>query len=101
CAICDKSLMKKDFQDHTGQHILRALRGFEPSEKIAFPYPCGFCGRPSTPSGSDGTCSVGLLPGGTKAASSCPKAHNFIVSTTAKVHKSKPCTNVPIQCAFC
>ncbi|KAL1713428.1 hypothetical protein EV715DRAFT_167478, partial [Schizophyllum commune] len=101
CAICEKALMKKEFQDHTGRHILRALHGMEPADKIKFPYPCGFCGGPSSVNGADGACSIELLPGGTKAASSCPRAHNFTISTTAKVYNSKPCTNVPMRCAFC
>ncbi|KAI4526155.1 hypothetical protein K525DRAFT_179487, partial [Schizophyllum commune Loenen D] len=101
CATCKKSLMKKDFQDHTGRHILRAQRGSEASEKIDSAYPCGFCGGPSTPSGQNGACSIELLPGGAKAASTCPKAYSFTISTTSKVYNSKPCTNVPMQCAFC
>ncbi|KAI4294363.1 hypothetical protein K525DRAFT_175132, partial [Schizophyllum commune Loenen D] len=101
CTICEKPLMKKEFQDHTGRHILRALHGLERTEKINLPYPCSFCCGPSSPNGAEGSCSIELLPGGTKAASSCPRAHNFIISTTAKVYNSKPCTNVPMQCAFC
>ncbi|KAL1697883.1 hypothetical protein EV121DRAFT_190144, partial [Schizophyllum commune] len=104
CATCKKSLMKKDFQDHTGRHILRSKRGLEASEKVRFidsAYPCGFCGGPSTPSGQNGACSIELLPGGAKAASTCPKAYSFTISTTSKVYNSKPCTNVPMQCAFC
>ncbi|KAL1744686.1 hypothetical protein HDZ31DRAFT_20623, partial [Schizophyllum fasciatum] len=107
CLICSKVLMKKEFQDHTGRHILRAMHGIEPADKvrkplcICLPYPCGFCGGPATPNGRKGTCSIELLPGGTKATSSCMRAHSFVVSTTSKIYNSKPCTNVPIQCAFC
>ncbi|KAF9006827.1 hypothetical protein BDZ89DRAFT_997333, partial [Hymenopellis radicata] len=100
CSLCNKKIAAADRQNHMGKHILFSLRRLKDpftGYQSWFPeYPCGFCGGPTT---GDGSCTIGIASG--KAASSCPSAYSFVVSRAATVSKSKPCTNVPIECPLC
>ncbi|KAJ7826421.1 hypothetical protein B0H13DRAFT_1566743, partial [Mycena leptocephala] len=55
-------------------------------------YPCGTCGGPT----SDGACTIRIKSG--KADSDCPSLYAFLVSAAAKFTKTRPCTNVAINC---
>ncbi|KAL1742877.1 hypothetical protein HDZ31DRAFT_65580 [Schizophyllum fasciatum] len=106
CRICKAPVAAGDVQNHVGRHIMRAKYGISDRHaelEIDARYPCGFCGGPSSPSGEDGSCSVGITVHGKteKASSSCPHAYAFKIDAASQLSKSKPCTNVPIRCYLC
>lgn len=63
--------------------------------KVSVIFPCGFCGQSSR----DGSCKITIKSG--KAVSTCFLAYNFMIHAAGKISKTKPSTNVPIQCIFC
>ncbi|KAL1660065.1 hypothetical protein GGF50DRAFT_63940 [Schizophyllum commune] len=106
CRVCGQSVATKDSQNHTGRHILRALLDTSaPFNKlflqISFPYPCGFCGGPSSQGGENGSCST-QRGKGQVAVSSCSRAYSFRISSASSFKEDKPSsTNVPIICVLC
>ncbi|PPQ85906.1 hypothetical protein CVT24_006516 [Panaeolus cyanescens] len=80
CNICKTPVASSDRQNHMGIHILRMYRGIEepqPTEQsVSKDYPCGFCGQSTV----GGSC---------------------FIAAASKLSRSKPCTNVPIQCTMC
>ncbi|KAJ6590274.1 hypothetical protein B0H10DRAFT_1634625, partial [Mycena sp. CBHHK59/15] len=54
--------------------------------------PCGTCGR----SMDDGTCQVRIKS--EKVDSDCPSTYAFRISSASMFRKTRPCTNVPLQC---
>lgn len=118
CRICLKDVAGGDRQNHMGKHILYHLQRIEDPtaqnpvstitsmrfditlkifNQISSDYPCGFCGESSS---TNGKCTVSIAAGG-KAASTCPDTYRFAIAPASKISKQKPCTNVPIRCAFC
>ncbi|KAJ7916831.1 hypothetical protein B0H13DRAFT_1579556, partial [Mycena leptocephala] len=81
---------------HTGQHILKALRGVsDPEVKVSVifgKYPCGTCGSAS----ATGPCQIRIKSG--KADSDCSHACAFQIAAASTFRVSRPCTNVPILC---
>ncbi|KAF9522599.1 hypothetical protein CPB83DRAFT_745856, partial [Crepidotus variabilis] len=97
CSICRRLVAGPEQQNHMGGHILRKIRDVaEPDliKTVSNEFPCGFCGQYTK-----GTCILSIAAG--KAQSTCSQAYNFRISAASKIFKSKPCTNVPIQCPFC
>ncbi|KAK7005923.1 hypothetical protein R3P38DRAFT_3283060 [Favolaschia claudopus] len=97
CRICSKTVKSSDIQNHVGQHIRKALRNIH-DESAKYPvsadYPCGTCGR----SINDNLCQIRIKS--KKLDSDCPSAYPFLIKAAAKSSKSRPCTNIPIQCPF-
>ncbi|KAJ6612416.1 hypothetical protein B0H10DRAFT_1760472, partial [Mycena sp. CBHHK59/15] len=95
CRICKKPVKDTDRQYHTGQHILKALRGVsDPGVQVPVSrnYPCGTCGSAS----ATGTCQIRIKGG--KADSDCSHAYAFQIAAASTFRASRPCTNVPILC---
>ncbi|KAJ6626794.1 hypothetical protein B0H10DRAFT_1941439 [Mycena sp. CBHHK59/15] len=95
CRLCKKPVKDADRQNHTGRHILKALRGVsDPALKVPVSnsYPCGMCGGPS----SHSACQIRIKGG--KADSDCRNAYSFQIQAASIFQDSRPCTNIPILC---
>ncbi|KAJ7903852.1 hypothetical protein B0H13DRAFT_1482469, partial [Mycena leptocephala] len=97
CRVCRKSIKDQDRQSHVGEHLLKALRGVGDASVIApvsNKYPCGMCGGPTT----NGSFKIAIKGG--KADSDYPSAYSFMISAAGKFRPTRPCTNIPIECAL-
>ncbi|KAI0076550.1 hypothetical protein K474DRAFT_1564924, partial [Panus rudis PR-1116 ss-1] len=96
CMQCHAVVDKRLARQHTGGHILKAMRGVDEGITGTPPtsLPCGFCGRAGIEE-----CTIYLTKkANPQAVSNCRLSTTFYYKKSLESTRSSPCTNTPIIC---